>query len=315
MTRTLSRGIIHDNLVWNMHLQRFSNKKYVAVGIALIFVAGGYAILSKKSTAPVGSSSLTLAAQAINSVVYRNTQYGFNFSLPESWKGYSIVTGTWKGFANTGPAGDTTVAQGPLISIRNPVWTAAKPYQDIPIMIFTLSQWDALLRNKFAVSAAPINPSLLGFNAAYVFALPPRYNYAFPAGYEEVDTIMARKPLTALSSSGTPSANGNILLCGGIPNGSTQNITETTRLFINLPKDVYPNRDNNLQFKTVRGTATAGWVSNAGPYGEGFGTESNSGCWSYYYEFSGTGEVEVMAKAATTSTSDYSVHFIVHAIQ
>jgi len=26
-----------------------------------------------------------------NSIVYRNTQYGFYFTLPESWKGYFIV--------------------------------------------------------------------------------------------------------------------------------------------------------------------------------------------------------------------------------
>ncbi len=297
----------HIHPRWNMRMRRFLNT-YVAVGIALVLIAGGYAFLSKKSPAPVETPPV-LTTQATSSVVYQNARYGFDFSLPENWKGYSLVRGTWKGFANTGPAGDATVAQGPLISIRNPAWTAAKPYQDIPIIIFTLSQWDALLRNKFEVSAAPINPSLLGANAAYVFALPARYNYAFPAGYKEVATIMASKPLTPLPSSGTPPTNGKILLCGGIPNDSTQNITETTRLFINLPKDVYPDREHNLRFKTVSGNATAGSISNAGPYGEAF--QANQNCWSYYYEFDGTGEVDVTAKAATVSASDYFVRFIV----
>ena len=295
-------------------MQSFLNK-YIAGGIALVLITLGSVLLFKKSTTPptgLPPTSGLSATQVTSSVVYQNTQYGFNFSLPESWKGYSIVNGTWKGFANTGPAGDTTVAQGPLISIRNPAWTAAKPYQDIPIMVFTLSQWGALQLNKFYVSAAPINPSLLGFNATYVFALPARYNYAFPAGYEEVDKILASKPFTSLPSSGTPSTNGKILICGGIPNGSTQNITETTRLFINLPKDVYSDKMHNLLFKTVSGNATAGWVSNGGPYGEGYGSEVNPGCWSYYYEFNGTGEVDVTAKAGAASTSDYMVRFIVN---
>ncbi|MDD2756827.1 MAG: hypothetical protein PHS80_15045, partial [Methanothrix sp.] len=61
--------------------------------------------------------------------------------------------------------------------------------------IFTLAQWDDLLAEKFHIGAAPIGPSELGRNADYVFALPARYNYAFPTGYEEVDQIIQGKPL------------------------------------------------------------------------------------------------------------------------
>src|SRR5450756_2378554 len=246
-------------------------------------------------------------------IEYQNDQYGFSFSLPESWKGYSIVTDKWDGTVNTdtGPTGDTPVIQGPLIFIRNPAWTAQKPYQDIPVMVFTLSQWDLLLRGTFLVSAAPINPSRLGFNAKYVFALPARYNYAFPIGYEEVDKILQNNPRRALPSTSTISDDGKVLLCGGIPNGSTQNITETTRLFINLPKDIYPDKEHNLQFKTASGNATAMWVSNAGPYGEGYGAEVNPDCWSYYYEFDVSGEVDLTVKNATKNAPNYYVRFIV----
>jgi len=34
-----------------------------------------------------------------NSVVYKNTQYGFTFSLPESWKDYKIITDEWEGLS------------------------------------------------------------------------------------------------------------------------------------------------------------------------------------------------------------------------
>jgi hypothetical protein len=50
-------------------------------------------------------------------------------------------------------------------------------------------------KDEFHIGAAPINPSELGRNATYVFALPARYNYAFPTGYEEVDEILKGNPL------------------------------------------------------------------------------------------------------------------------
>ena len=38
--------------------------------------------------------------------VYRNTQFGFSFSLPESWKGYRIITEKWEGRALDGRPGE-----------------------------------------------------------------------------------------------------------------------------------------------------------------------------------------------------------------
>lgn len=131
-------------------------------------------------------------------IEYSNGQYGFSFYLPQDWKAYSVVAGAWEGDA-VGPQGNVPVERGPLISIKNPKWTAQNPYQDIPIMIFTLAQWDSLQRDQFHIGAAPINPSELGRNSRYVFALPARYNYAFPAGWEEVQNILNNRPLHAFN--------------------------------------------------------------------------------------------------------------------
>ena len=138
--------------------------------------------------------TLSPTKQAGTLIEYRNAHYGFCFSLPESWRGYSVLVDQWQGGIN-GPHGDVTVQRGPIISIRHPQWTSADPRQDIPIMVFTLAQWRSLQQGEFLVSAAPFGPGELGRNRRYVFALPPRYDYAFPTGYEEVEQIMRSHPL------------------------------------------------------------------------------------------------------------------------
>jgi hypothetical protein len=125
---------------------------------------------------------------------YTNTQYGFRFPLPDSWKGFTTVGEEWSGLVPGGTE-ENAVEKGPLIRIRHPQWTKETLRQDIPIMIFTLAQWNSLQQEKFHIGAAPIPPSELGRNSRYVFALPARYNFAFPAGYEEVETIVNNKPL------------------------------------------------------------------------------------------------------------------------
>lgn len=128
------------------------------------------------------------------STIYSNNEFGFTFSLPASWQGYTIVPGQWEGSA----PGETTATQtGPMISIRHPRWTQQSQRQDIPIMIFALTQWNSLQAGEFHIGAAPIGPSELGRNASYVFALPARYNFAFPPGYEEVESILRSSPLRA----------------------------------------------------------------------------------------------------------------------
>lgn len=128
-------------------------------------------------------------------IVYENTRYGFSFSLPESWKGYTIVTGRWEGLSLERASSGKVVERGPIISIRHPEWTAGNPRQDIPIMIFTLAQWNSLQQGKFSVGSAPVGPTEIDRNSSYVFALPARYNYAFLTGYEEVEKILEGNPL------------------------------------------------------------------------------------------------------------------------
>lgn len=142
----------------------------------------------------VKTDSTTAAAE--KTLLYTNKQYGFTFTLPVSWTGFKIVESEWSGMADDGSGRITE--KGPFLSIRSPKWTKAKPYQDIPIMVFTIKQWDAVQSEQIVVSAAPVPPSELGRNKSYVFALPARYNFAFPSGYEEVEKILANKPLTPI---------------------------------------------------------------------------------------------------------------------
>ncbi len=133
------------------------------------------------------------SAQSL-SVKYNNKQYGFIFSLPADWMGFSTYTKTWTGNPLPGSQYKTTIS-GPEIYIRNPNWTTQQPHEDIPIMVFTLDEWNEIQKETLAVSAAPIPPSKLGSNKIYVFALPARYDYDFSIGYQEVEKITQSNPL------------------------------------------------------------------------------------------------------------------------
>lgn len=141
-------------------------------------------------------TAVTLGPYAnAGTVIYQNPEYGFSFRLPASWQGYTIVPGKWEGYAVGGPSGQQLVETGPMLSIRHPLWTEQRPRQDIPIMIFTVDQWNRLQADAFHIGAAPVGPRELGRNARFVFALPARYNFAFPPGYEEVESILQGNPL------------------------------------------------------------------------------------------------------------------------
>ncbi len=133
-------------------------------------------------------------------VQYRNEQFGLLVELPDNWRGFTTnnqpediydVTGTVT--TNNG-----VVATFPTIQIRHPLFTLEKPQQDIPVMVFTVDQWEHIMAEEWFVGAAPIPPTELARNSQYVFALPARYNYAFPEGHEEVEQILATSPVSAV---------------------------------------------------------------------------------------------------------------------
>ena len=174
----------------------------IIVFILLVIVMGYYffrtrSTLSHLPVVPAPPTTQSITPSTTTTIEYQNTEYGFTVALPQSWKGFSVVTDTWKGTVVNGSQGDVATEQGPLINIRHPLWTTTTPRQDIPVMVFTLAQWEKVQQEKLSVSAAPIPPRELGRNATYVFALPARYNFAFLPGNEEVEQIINSNALRA----------------------------------------------------------------------------------------------------------------------
>jgi len=172
------------------------NKFYWTVSAVVLIVligAGVYFVGMRKPSAVV-SPPVTVAT----TTVYTNSQYGFSFTLPNDWQGYTIVTSAWNGTGSGAcPLSGCPTITGPEILIRNPQWTSENNWQPIPIMIFTPDQWTEVFNENLIVSAAPIPPTELGNNDNYVFALPARYDYGETEGWQEVDTIMQSNPLRA----------------------------------------------------------------------------------------------------------------------
>ena len=137
----------------------------------------------------------SLHGKLIKSIVYINRDYGFRFYLPPSWKGFSVLVEPRSGELYVKGQEESKPEYYEFIAIEHPRSTEANPRQDIPIMVFTHEQWRLVEEGTLEVSAAPIGPVELGRNREYVFALPPRYNYAFETGYEEVEKILERDSL------------------------------------------------------------------------------------------------------------------------
>jgi hypothetical protein len=166
----------------------------IAVGVFLHYQEAGQP--SGTVITPTSTSSGSATSSSAYPITYTNNVYGFTFSLPADWQGYAIVTSTWNGNGDeTCPATGCPPVTGPEVLIRNPQWTAANPWQNIPILVFTHSEWDAVASGTLITSAAPIPPSDLGENTNYVFALPARYDYAYPNGWQEVESIIQSDPL------------------------------------------------------------------------------------------------------------------------
>ena len=176
-----------------------SKKKLLFILVACFlqgtFMAcGAYTELNTESSTATGQSSSTIE--------YVNAEYGFSIVLPESWTGYSISMDTWEASRSDAQRGSAAAGEGPVISIVHPLSTEEQPRQDIPIMVFSIRQWDLVQEEVWRLSAAPMPPSELGRNSTYVLALPPRYNYAYPEGWEEVEQILADRPIRTFQPEG-----------------------------------------------------------------------------------------------------------------
>ncbi len=106
--------------------------------------------------------------------------------------------------------------------------------------------------------------------------------------------------------------NRRLVQCGSIPNGVLLTVVQTTRIFINLPRDFYPN----IKLNVTSRDATASSVSNGGGYGYAIGAQGKPNCWSYYLVFELTpnnkmqsGTVDIDSKSAFKNVSSYLIHF------
>jgi hypothetical protein len=127
------------------------------------------------------------AARPARTIEYRNGKYGFSLTLPESWRGYRLLWSEWGGSVFSSDGTVTHDLRGPKLQIRHPGWTEENPREDLPIMIYTIGQWN----ESPLVSAAPFGPAELGRNRKYVFAVPPRWDYDLAEGWEEAQRILA----------------------------------------------------------------------------------------------------------------------------
>jgi hypothetical protein len=121
-------------------------------------------------------------------VIYRNGEYNFTFFLPAGWRGYSVLLQRWD--ALDGSQSKLT-DHGPVIVLRHPKWKAIAPYQDIPIRVFTRSQWQGG-EGPPGIDAGGVDFEI-AHNAKYVFAIHSRFNWDESVkGREEAGTIVER---------------------------------------------------------------------------------------------------------------------------
>ena len=124
---------------------------------------------------------------------YQNTRYDLTFFLPADWQGYSVLNQQWDAPLHSADYQEVVGNErGPIIVFRNPQWKADRPYQDIPVMVFTRRQWDALHNGRFF----PYAGGIIGeawHNREYVFGIYSRYNVDDSiGGWEEADEILER---------------------------------------------------------------------------------------------------------------------------
>jgi len=193
-----------------------NKNKIIIASLILIIIIGFLVYIFPSKNIPSVDQSVAPIIPAVVSdaspIVYKNTEYGFNFSLPANWQGYSIIKNTWQGNALT----KSPAPSGPKLLIRNPKWTETLHYEDLPILVFTTQQWNSYIAEDFSIGAAPFKASELAHNNKYVFALPARWDFDYSLDFKEAEDIFASNPIQVfnLEVIGAPKAKLNIdLVC------------------------------------------------------------------------------------------------------
>ncbi len=123
-------------------------------------------------------------------VRYHNPRYGLTFFLPAEWRGHSILFRQQEApLSSVDYQTQVGTERWPVIVLRHPQWRAGDPYQDIPIMVFTRTQWDANKVQRFFSSAGGYDMEI-AHNDRYVFAVSSRFNWWELKGWEEAGRIV-----------------------------------------------------------------------------------------------------------------------------
>ncbi len=122
----------------------------------------------------VSEISNKLLKESFSLVQYKNSQYGFVFSMPLTWKGYFVSEEKWKGVNRTGESGGSTV-RGPLIVISRPPEGSENQASRIVIFVLTLKEWNEFSNGEFRMGTARHGLVKVGNNKRYIFAVPESY--------------------------------------------------------------------------------------------------------------------------------------------
>ena len=96
--------------------------------------------------------------------------------------------------------------------------------------------------------------------------------------------------------------------CKAKLNNSVLHVVGTSRMFINVPNDLYP-KELFRYATTVNGNATMGYISNGGL--PGLALDGSPECWSTYVTFGGKGEVDLSIPSILIGVPNYHVRFVV----
>ncbi len=182
--------------------------RYVYPSILLFLTISLPVIARTQNRPPSGEQRQgTTSSPESGAIVYKNTRYGFTFTLPASWKGYTILRTRWRS-DECSYCPSHKIEHGVTVVIRNPRWSRNTPWVDIPIIVLTISQSEELEDEEISLSgAAPVGPNELGRNGRYVFYLTTRFGSGIEdqPGFDEVfNYILAEHPLHPLSMKGQP---------------------------------------------------------------------------------------------------------------